>query len=62
MDFVLSRGCFYPKDHRQAELLVELHGEIEVGYCRLEQARIVTPPTTNEQSVPPLFHPRCAVR
>lgn len=38
MDFVLSRGCFYPKDHRQAELLVELHGEIEVGYCRLEQA------------------------
>src|SRR5438046_1734764 len=41
MDLVLSRGCFYPKDHRQAELLVELHGEIEVGYCRLEQARMV---------------------
>jgi peroxiredoxin len=32
---VLSRGGFCPKDRRQAELLVELHREIEVGYCRL---------------------------
>jgi peroxiredoxin len=32
---VLSRGAFCPKDHRQAEGLVELHRELEVGYCRL---------------------------
>jgi peroxiredoxin len=35
MVLVLSRGGFCPKDRRQAELLVELHREIEVGYCRL---------------------------
>jgi len=32
---VLSRGSFCPKDRRQAEGLVELHREMEVGYCRL---------------------------
>jgi hypothetical protein len=32
MVLVLSRGGFCPKDRRQAELLVELHREIEVGY------------------------------
>jgi NAD(P)-dependent dehydrogenase (short-subunit alcohol dehydrogenase family) len=32
---VLSRGGFCPKDRRQAEGLVQLHREIEVGYCRL---------------------------
>jgi peroxiredoxin len=32
---VLSRGGFCPKDRRQAEGLVELYREIEVGYCRL---------------------------
>lgn len=32
---VLSRGGFCPKDRRQAELLVELHRGMEVGYCRL---------------------------
>src|SRR6202050_1070839 len=32
---VLSRGGFCPKDRRQSEGLVELHREIEVGYCRL---------------------------
>ncbi len=32
---VLSRGAFCPKDRRQAEGLVELHHELEVGYCRL---------------------------
>ena len=32
---VLTRGGFCPKDHRQAEGLVELHRELEVGYCRL---------------------------
>ena len=32
---VLSRGGFCPKEHRQAEGLLELHREMEVGYCRL---------------------------
>jgi peroxiredoxin len=32
---VLSRGGFCPKDRRQAEGLVQLHREMEVGYCRL---------------------------
>ncbi|HEY3637059.1 MAG TPA: redoxin domain-containing protein [Rhizomicrobium sp.] len=35
MVLVLSRGGFCPKDRRQAELLVELYREMEVGYCRL---------------------------
>jgi peroxiredoxin len=35
MILVLSRGGFCPKDRRQAENLVQLHREIEVGYCRL---------------------------
>src|ERR1700681_3477294 len=35
MVLILSRGAFCPKDRRQAEGLVELHREIEVGYCRL---------------------------
>lgn len=35
MVVVLSRGSFCPKDRRQAEGLVELHREMEVGYCRL---------------------------
>jgi peroxiredoxin len=35
MVLVLSRGGFCPKDRRQAEGLVQLHPEIEVGYCRL---------------------------
>lgn len=32
---VLSRGGYCPKDRRQHEGLVELHRELEVGYCRL---------------------------
>jgi peroxiredoxin len=32
---VLGRGGFCPKDRRQHEGLVELHREMEVGYCRL---------------------------
>jgi len=28
-------GSFCPKDRRQAELLVQLHRELEVSYCRL---------------------------
>lgn len=32
---VLSRGGFCPKDRRQHEGLVQLHHEMQVGYCRL---------------------------
>ena len=32
---VLSRGGFCPRDRRQHEGLVQLHRELEVGYCRL---------------------------
>src|ERR1700730_8824105 len=32
---VLSRGSFCPKDRRQHEGLLQLHREMEVGYCRL---------------------------
>jgi peroxiredoxin len=32
---VLSRGAFCPKDRRQAEALLQVHREMEVGYCRL---------------------------
>jgi peroxiredoxin len=32
---VLSRGSFCPKDRRQHEGLVQLHREMQVGYCRL---------------------------
>jgi peroxiredoxin len=35
MVLVLSRGGFCPKDRRQAELLVQLHRELDVAYCRL---------------------------
>jgi peroxiredoxin len=35
MILVLSRGGFCPKDRRQAEGLVQLHRELEVGYCKL---------------------------
>jgi peroxiredoxin len=35
MIVVLGRGGFCPKDRRQAEGLVELHREMEVGYSRL---------------------------
>jgi peroxiredoxin len=35
MIVVLSRGAFCPKDRRQHEGLVQLHREMEVGYCRL---------------------------
>ena len=32
---VLGRGGFCPKDRRQSENLLELHREMEIGYCRL---------------------------
>lgn len=35
MILVLSRGGYCPKDHQQAKQLVDLHHELEVGYCRM---------------------------
>ena len=35
MVVVLSRGGFCPKDRRQHEGLLQLHREMQVGYCRL---------------------------
>jgi len=35
MIVVFSRGGFCPKDRRQHEGLVQLHREMEVGYCKL---------------------------
>jgi peroxiredoxin len=35
MILVLGRGSYCPKDRRQAEGLVDLYREMEVGYCRL---------------------------
>lgn len=35
MILVLSRGGFCPKERRQAEGLLTLHREMEVGFCRL---------------------------
>jgi peroxiredoxin len=35
MVLLLSRGSFCPKDRRQIEGLLQLHREMEVGYCRL---------------------------
>ena len=32
---ILSRGAYCPKDRRQHEGLLQLHREMEVGYCRL---------------------------
>jgi peroxiredoxin len=35
MIVVLGRGGYCPKDRRQHEGLLQLHREMEVGYCRL---------------------------
>jgi peroxiredoxin len=35
MIVVLGRGAFCPRDRRQHEGLLQLHREMEVGYCRL---------------------------
>jgi peroxiredoxin len=48
MILVLSRGAFCPKDRRQAEGLLELHREMEVGYCRLVTISTDNLATTNE--------------
>lgn len=48
MVLVLSRGGYCPKDRRQAELLVQLHRELEVGYCRLVTISTDSLSETNE--------------
>ncbi len=48
MIVVLSRGGFCPKDRRQGEGLLELHREMEVGYCRLVTISTDNLATTNE--------------
>jgi peroxiredoxin len=48
MVLVLSRGGYCPKDRRQHEGLVQLHRELEVGYCRLVTISTDTIVETNE--------------
>jgi peroxiredoxin len=48
MILVLSRGAFCPKDRRQHEGLVQLHRELEVGYCRLVTISTDNITATNE--------------
>ena len=48
MIVVLSRGGFCPKDRRQAEGLIQLHREMEVGYCRLVTISTENLTETNE--------------
>src|SRR6516225_7013800 len=48
MVLVLSRGGYCPKDRRQAEGLLQLHREIEVGYCRLVMISTDNLTETNE--------------
>jgi len=45
---VLSRGGYCPKDRRQHEGLVQLHRELEVGYCRLVTISTANLVETNE--------------
>jgi peroxiredoxin len=48
MVVVLSRGAYCPKDRRQAEGLLQLHREMEVGYCRLVTISTDSLMATNE--------------
>ena len=48
MVLVLSRGGFCPKDRRQAELLVQIRREMEVGYSRLVTISTDSIAETNE--------------
>ena len=48
MIVVLGRGGYCPKDRRQAEGLLQLHREMEVGYCRLVTITTDTITQTNE--------------
>jgi peroxiredoxin len=43
MVLVLSRGAYCPKDRRQAQRLLELHAEMEVGYCRFVTISLASP-------------------
>jgi peroxiredoxin len=45
---VLGRGGYCPKDRRQAEGLLGLHREMEVGYCRLVTITTENLMATNE--------------
>ena len=51
MIVVLSRGGYCPKDLRQAEGLVQLHDEMEVGYSRLVTISTDNMLTTNEYRI-----------
>jgi len=48
MILVLSRGGYCPKDRLQHERLVQLHRELEVGYCRLVTISTANLIETNE--------------
>lgn len=48
MVLVLGRGGFCPKDRRQAEGLLQLHREMEVGYCRMVTITTDSITQTNE--------------
>ena len=48
MILVLGRGGYCPRDRRQAEGLLQLHREMEVGYCRLVTISADNILTTNE--------------
>jgi hypothetical protein len=48
MVLVLGRGGFCPKDRRQHEGLVQLHRELEVGYCCLVTTTTDNITETNE--------------
>jgi peroxiredoxin len=48
MVIVLSRGGYCPKDRRQHEGLVQLHRELEDGYCRLVTISTANLVETNE--------------
>jgi peroxiredoxin len=48
MVVVLSRGAFCLKDRRQHESLLQLHREMDVGYCRLATISTDNITETNE--------------
>src|SRR6185437_6740203 len=48
MVLILSRGGYCPKDRRQHEGLLQLHRELEVGYCRLVTISTANLVETNE--------------
>lgn len=48
MVIVLSRGSFCPKDRCQAERLLQLHREMEVGYCKMVTISTDTVAETHE--------------